>query len=262
MLKVHETPDADPVPPECRATVERIQRALDGEVRADALNGDPHVVVCAACRERIRAARVLLSVLATPPEPVAVPAGFSDRVVRAVREDRENRRARTRRRTYATGLALIAATLLVVLGWSLLKPPARPEEPVPLVPGEVVHKPAAVEVAPAPRARPAAAPEPAPAPQPIHIGDEFAKAGEALFEAPKPLTDSVAVAPKILDAFTGPFKNPGGPPNPMGTVLEPARKSIAELPAVARTGLEPVTDTAEKAFIRFLRDMGAVKPNS
>jgi hypothetical protein len=48
----------------------------------------------------------------------------------------------------------------------------------------------------------------------------------------------------------------------MGTALAPARKSLSEIPVAARAGLEPVTDTAEKAFTRFLRDVGSVKPNS
>ena len=62
--------------------------------------------------------------------------------------------------------------------------------------------------------------------------------------------------------FTNPFKSQGAPPNPMAVVIEPARNSIVELPVAARIGLEPVTGTAEKAFNRFLRDVGAVKPNS
>ena len=36
----------------------------------------------------------------------------------------------------------------------------------------------------------------------------------------------------------------------------------AEPPLVAADGLEPVTVVAEKAFSRFLRDVGAMKPNS
>src|SRR5205809_603365 len=82
------TADTAPVPPECRATVERLQRALDGELNIGAVEGGAHATVCAACRERVRAARVLLSVLALPPEPVAVPAGFADRVLAAVAADR------------------------------------------------------------------------------------------------------------------------------------------------------------------------------
>jgi hypothetical protein len=45
-------------------------------------------------------------------------------------------------------------------------------------------------------------------------------------------------------------------PTPMAEVVAPAAVSIAELPAAARTGLEPVTGTTQKAFTRLLRDVG------
>jgi hypothetical protein len=196
---------------------------------------------------------VLLSVLAAPTEPVAVPSGFTDRVVAAVAADAADRHPHGRGRTYraAAWLALAAAVLIGV--WFIAKGGSKPNE--------VVRHP----VPPAPRVAPeppAPAPDPAPDPRPIRIGDEFAKAGRAVLDAPRPITDSVAVAPKVLDVLTGSFKLPAPPDDPMGTALEPARKSLVELPVAARTGLEPVTDTAEKAFDRFLRDVGAVKPNS
>ena len=97
MLKTYQTPEDEPVPPECRTTVDRIQTALDG-AGTDALDADPHATACAACRERVRAARVLLCVLAMPSEPVAVPEGFADRVVEAMKTERY---ARIRRRSYA-----------------------------------------------------------------------------------------------------------------------------------------------------------------
>src|SRR5687768_13555372 len=100
MLKPYEPFDdaagAEPVPPECRATVDLIQRVLDGE--ATDLDADAHAGACPTCRERVRAARVLLSVLALPSEAVAVPSNFTDSVLGAVRADR---RARTRRRAFA-----------------------------------------------------------------------------------------------------------------------------------------------------------------
>ena len=42
--------------------------------------------------------------------------------------------------------------------------------------------------------------------------------------------------------------------------LGPAGKSLTEIPDAARTGLEPVTGTAQKAFNRLLRDVGAMQP--
>jgi hypothetical protein len=256
MLKVYDSPD-EPVPPECRATVDALQRLLDGDVSADALGADPHANACAACRERVRAARVLLSVLAAPAEPVAVPEGFADRVVTAMWAERHTR---TRRQTFAAAVAALAAAILVAVGLARYYSPP-PQAPV-FVP-DVVERPAKPpEPAPAPREKPPGTPEIAPAPRPLRVGEALAQTGQAILDAPKPLAESVSVAPKLFDALSGPFKLPAAPVDPMAVALEPARKSIVDLPVVAQHGLEPVTGTAEKAFNRFLQDVGAVKPNS
>jgi hypothetical protein len=269
--QVPDITDPEPVPPQCRATVERIQRVLDGSLTAEgaaelegetspgALTGagDTHLVACAACRERVRAARVLLSVLALPPEPAPVPTAFTDRVLTAVAADRGVAVRRSERRERAarvTAWAALAAAIVVGMFY-LAAREQRPGDPRGSNPVETAGP---LPPAPVPRE----SPDPTPAPRPVRLGDEFAKAGQALRDAPKPLAESVAVAPKLFDAFTEPFKGPVAQPNPMGAVIEPARRSIAELPVAVRAGLEPVTGTAEKAFNRFLRDVGAAKPNS
>ena len=45
----------------CVPTVERLQLTLDGELPASALESDPHLAACATCRQRIAAARLVLS---------------------------------------------------------------------------------------------------------------------------------------------------------------------------------------------------------
>lgn len=253
MLTAHDTPDDEPVAPQCRPTVDRLQRALDGGASPGPLESDSHATGCPACRERVRAARVLLSVLGTPPGPVAAPADFADRVVAAMWAER---RARTRVRGVVATVAALAAAVLLFIGLNRGKQPET-GVPLPVVPNEFATKP---EPAPAPREKPPT-PEPAPEPRPLRVGDALANAGQAILDAPKPLAESVAGAPKLFDVLSGPFKNPP-PPDPMAAALEPARKSLADLPVAARSGFEPVTGTAEKAFNRFLRDVGAVKPNS
>ena len=254
MLKVYETPDDEPVPPECRATVARIQGALDGA--ADTLAADPHTTACPACRERVAAARVLLSVLAVPSEPTAVPPGFADRVVKAMWADKHNR---TRRGVYkAIGYFALAAAVLFA-AFAILEssrqPTWRPRPDLPALPQAKLP-----DIAPAPREK--EQPPPAPEQRPIRFNDAVANTSQAIMDTPKPFAESVAVAPKVLDVLSSPFKLPAPPADPMATALEPARKSLAELPVAARAGLEPVTGTAEKAFARFLRDVGSVKPNS
>lgn len=244
--------DLDRVAPECRATADAIQSVLDGAALAESLDSDPHATACATCRERVRAARVLLSALAAPAEPVAVPAGFTEKVMADVWAGWHERRRERVRRAYKVGgvLALAAAVLIAAF---VLPGLLQKREPV-------VHF-KAIDAMPQPEAAPAPREKPPVPPRPMRIGDEVAKAGQALRDTPKPLADSVAVAPKLYEAFAAAFR-PAEPVAPMGAVLEPARKSLAELPDAAKHGLEPVTGTAQKAFDRLLRDVALVKPKS
>ena len=219
------------VPPECRPTVDRLQRVLDGDLSADVLDADPHRAACPACRERVAAARLLVSVLAKPAD--AAPPGLADRILEGVRADR---RARSRRRAFAVagGLAVAAAVALVVwLRW----------------PGDTGPAPDVVHVEPKPQQ-----PERGPEPRPVRIGDEFSKAGLALRGAPRTITDPALATPemfaKVTDVLTRP--TPGGE-------LPSPRAALAEIPDVARAGLEPVTGTAQKAFARLLPDVGTVQ---
>ncbi|VTR96529.1 unnamed protein product [Gemmata massiliana] len=254
MQKPDDFTDAEPAALECRAAVNSIQCALDGDVSPDVLDADPHFGACVACRERLRAARVVLAVLATPSEPVTVPVGFADRVLHAVHEDRHTQ---TRQRIYKVAACAALAAVVLLAVFALTNPAQKSEHPPGMwLPDETAKRP---ELAPEPRAK-----APAP-PPPVHIGTEVAKAGQVLRDAPKPITESVAIAPKLIDVLATPFTKPT-PAAPMGMeeVLEPARRSISELPEAARLSLEPMTGTAQKAFSRLLRDAASVnpKPNS
>lgn len=254
MLKPYDPSENDDTPPECRATVDLIQRALDGDAAREtmeSLDTDPHAAACPSCRDRVRSLRMLHSVLSAPREPVAVPDRFAERIAKAVERDRQVQ-TRWSTRTIVANLAACAACALVVLlsayAYRLQQPKHQPiTQPRPFV--ETAEQ---TVIAPPPREKTT----PAPDPRPIRISDEFAKAGQSLLEAPKPLTESVAVAPKLLDMLTEPFKLSS--PDPMIDPLEPARQSLTNLPTATRAGLEPVTYTAEKAYNRFLRDVGAV----
>lgn len=243
----------DRVGPDCRATVDRLQLVLDGDLIAAALDTDSHPGVCSACRDRVAAARLVLSVLATP-EPVTLPPGITDRIVDAVCADRtvekEERFRRIRRRAYAgaLGIPLAIAASVALVGW--LQPPTKPvANPLPMQVPDFVDP----DVAPAPRPVIAQA-------KPLRLGDELSKAGVALLEAPKVVTEPAAAAPDVFAKLTDALARPM-PPVPE----EPAtRTALAELPDVALTGLEPLRGTAQKAFARLMRDVGtvSVKPKS
>lgn len=244
---------ADRVRPECRATVDRLQLVMDGDLAAAALDADPHPGVCAACRDRIAAARLVLSVLATP-EPVTLPAGMTDRIVDALCADhvaeKEQRFRRIRRRAYAgaLGIPLAIAASVALVGW--LQPPSKPVAvPHPMQVPDFIDP----AIAPAPRPVIAQA-------KPLRLGDELSKAGVALLEAPKVVAEPVAATPDVFAKLTDVLSTPMAP-----VPDEPAgRSALAELPDVAMTGLEPLRGTAQKAFARLMRDVGtvSVKPKS
>lgn len=233
--------DPEPVPPACEPTIERLQLVLDGELPADSLDADPHAAGCPVCRDRIRAARLLLlTALSEPAEPVDVPVDLTSTILAGVRADRR-RRVRQRALVAVGGLAVAASVVLAVWWPGGFRGRERPGGS-----GVVRHQP------------PARTPEPAPAPRPMRINDEIARAGEALRESSRTITEPAASGSKVFASFTNTLTWPAG--NPAVADLEPARRSLAEIPVAAATGLEPVTDSAQKALNRLLKGVGPVTP--
>lgn len=230
-------PNDDLPLPACGPTRVVLDEVLDGARPPADLAADPHLVGCAACRGRLREARVLLAALAVPPAPVAVPSRFAGDVLRAVRADRRERR---RRRVFASvggGLA-VAAVLVAVWAW-----------------GRPASGPVVVEQTP-----PVAGSDPVPSPRPARVSAELVKAGDALRESSRPLVEPAAAAPKALATLAGAMTPPA-----VGPVVEdaaPVGVSLAELPGAARTGLEPLTGTTQKAFNRLLRDVGVFQASA
>jgi hypothetical protein len=232
---IDETPEA------CGPTLAAAQRVLDGAESVAVLDADAHAAGCAACRARVAEARVLLAALALPPEPISVPSRFTSGVLAALKADRRERRRRRLLMSIGGGLAVAAAVTVAVV--MLNRPPDKPE---------VVERPPAV-IPQTPD------PQPAPAPRPVRVSAELAKAGDAIRESSRPLTEAAA-APKALANIAEAMIPPMGVP--MNDDVAPVAASLAELPAAARTGLEPVTGTTQKAFDRFLRDVGVFQTSA
>jgi hypothetical protein len=164
---------------------------------------------------------------------------------------RADRRARLRRRVFAAvGGLSVAAAIMLAVGYS------RPPTPQP-GPGTGAlwdH----LAKAPAPHPRPAQQTH-----QPVKIETELAKATAGLRSTTRTITEPASTGTKVFASLPD-LVIPPMPP--VAAELEPARESLAELPAAARHGLEPVTASAQKAFTRLLKDVGAVgttgKPKS
>ena len=86
----------------------------------------------------------------------------------------------------------------------------------------------------------------------------LAKAGGALRDTSRALTEPLDTAPRLLGGLTDAIFKPGS--LTVSADLEPARKSLADLPEAAKSGLEPVTGSAQKAFDRLVRDVTAMQP--
>jgi hypothetical protein len=222
------------IPPECGATLERIQSVLDGIHPPFILDMDAHPASCDACRQRVRAARLLLQRFAEP-SSIVLPADFTSSTLSRVKRDRIAR-ARKKGLLLAASFMAVAVSLVIWGAWS-------------------GPKNVAMNV---PELNPVAPRGSAPTPPPIRVNDELAKAGEALRESTRTITEPAASTPRVFAAITDSlFKAPAAP---AAFDLGPAGKSLSEIPDAARTGLEPVTGTAQKAFNRLLRDVSVLQP--
>jgi hypothetical protein len=233
------TRDENPIPQVphgCAPLMDRLQLVLDGALPSSALDFDAHAASCDACRERINAARLMLGVLASTAPPT-IPSGLAHSILAAIREDRFVR-IRHRSYTIAGGAAIAIAASVLLLAWftSQLREPIVP-----------LNAPDQAYVQPNPPL--------APEPRPIRLGDEFSRVGQALLDTPNLFAGPVTGGPGILGRITDSISLPAG--GPAG--FEPTRVALADLPDAARSGLEPVTSTTQKAFARLLRDVGGVQ---
>ena len=226
--------ESNAISAECGPTLERVQAVLDRIHPASILADDAHPAVCPACRGRVRAAQFLLNAFAEPRE-ISVPTSLTNAILAGVRADR---RARSRRRAFAMVGGFAAAAAVVFAVW--------------------FNQPKPVEVANAPPLQPL--PQVPPAVQPMRVNDELAKAGEAFRESSRTITEPAASAPRVFAALTDSLLK--APAAPVGIDLGPAGRSLSEIPDAARSGLEPVTGTAQKAFNRLLRDVTSMQPKS
>ncbi len=219
-----------PVPPACRPTVDAVQRLLDGDGPPAAFAADPHLQACRDCSERVRAALLLRSAFAEGAVRPKAPPRATAAIVAAVALDRRTRIVR-RRWSYAVCGMAVAACFTVAIG-----PWATPTRTVQL-PAPV--SPAKVET---------------PTPPPARIDATLADAGDALENIGRRIAEPTAAAPRVFAPLADALAATP-PANPFAADFAPAAEALADLPDAARSGLEPVTDSAYHAFA-YLRDMG------
>jgi hypothetical protein len=220
--------DPDRPPTDCALFEAQVQRVLDRELDAAALD-DPHAAACADCRSLAAAAKVLA---AYKPPPPPAPVELASRLTDAAVWDFGSRR---RRRVVgrAAGAALAASVL--VGGFLFFRP-----------------TPAAIEVVEVP---PRVSPTPTEAPPP-RVADKFADAGQALAALTRKATDqTITPTRQLLPPAEAMTFSTGDVPG-----VEPAAESLAGVSGAARSGLEPMANTTKRALNLFLRDVGIAAP--
>jgi len=207
---------------ECRGLV---QQEADGEEFLGRAALEQHLRACAACRAfRHRLARVVEAVRHDAPTPTA---DFQARLLDAVLADRTRPTPTPERGgsflPWAALLAL-AASVFVGLGLYLWQAPT-PE-------------PSFVEQ---------------PQPAPGNLRDSVREAGTALTALTSKTAD------EVVDQTLRLLPNVPTPalPNldPMGPLAEPPGRPLAQAGQTVAGGLEPVTDSARRAFDLFLREL-------
>jgi hypothetical protein len=237
--------------PECQET---LQRSLDGVPTDGAPTApDPllerHLAECPTCRDRHRAARAMVEVLRTAPQP-SLPNGWPARVVATALRDRQRRRLRVRRSLYGTA-ALAAAILIMLLFGYLTRP--TPGEGKPQVGPQVRRDQPRKDPAPQPEAdRDQARPEPR----------KKEDAPPSFAELSSKLADRTLDQAKLLWTAANPVE---GVPMPMGELpgvpdLDPAAQPLRQARQEMSEGLEAVSRSARRAIDYFVRELPMPEP--
>jgi hypothetical protein len=213
----------------CAAFRRILQDRLDGSGEPLPAALEAHRDACPACDADFRAAEIFLQGW-HPGKMAALPNEKIDRLVQAVVSDRlvgfQDRRA-----TYRQLLPLLAAAaclaLAVIIGSrSAPGPSIEPSKPAPVV---VASKE-----------------------QPISIDQSLAEAGSTLAEISR--KNKPVLAPdRWLPADAKSAESWLNEPLP--DPIEPAAQSLANIRQGAVSGLEPVANTAKRAFALFAREV-------
>lgn len=240
-----------PLPEACADYERLVQAVCDREQPRSALRNE-HVRHCQDCQNRFHAAELLLVTLEQIAESrdVSLPVNFADRVLPVVlgeqhaerRAERRIERRSRRLRSFLTIGALAASFTLAVL---LIRD--RLGEPAPVPQRSELASLHARPVAEVP---------------PILVSAQLTEVRETLADLTR-RTAEEALSP--AQTFL-PDRTPEPP-----VIVVPAEvtgatvATLADVPEAARTSLEPLTGSAERALNLFLRDVGlsqTLKPKS
>jgi hypothetical protein len=225
----------------CADCQELMQQRLDDRSLPDQADLDAHLAACPECRSRNSAAFILEQGLRQL-VPTAPPVGLSDRIVASVLAEQRSA-LRLRRRVLA--VAAVAATLLTVAVIGRFWPHVEESEPTPTNDSNLVQ-----DAKPTDTLGESHAPGQS-------LRESVAEAGDAVADLTLGKTgDTVRPA---WSWWSEVFKSPSGD-GQAPAALEPPAQSLREAGNGVSAGLEPVTDSARRAFNLFLREIPPMEP--
>ncbi len=214
----------------CTEFQETLNLLLDGQA-VDRTAFDQHAAACPQCREwQVAAERLQLGLRLFP--SIASPVGLSQRIVSQVLRDRRQRLLR--QRSFAWAGALAASLMLALGGYVRLQTSreaeiaARANVPVP-----EVEQPATVVAAPS-------------------LRDSVAEAGNAVVSLTRRTADDTVEQTRFL--LTVPIP-PMDDATALQETLDTPTRSLREAGQGVSAGLEPITNSARRAFDLFLREV-------
>jgi hypothetical protein len=232
----------------CPESQDILQRRLDGLTPTPDPALELHLAECPTCRDRHRAARMLVETLRGGLD-ATLPEGWSTHVVAAIVRDRQRRRLRVRRSLYGT--AVLAAAILIMLIVGYLTRPSPGDGKAEVGPQANLPK----NDSPAPEVN-----KDSNKPEPRKKED----APPSFAALSSKLADKTLDQAKLLWTAANPVE---GMPMPVGDLpgmpeLNPAAEPLRQARQEVSEGLDAVSRSARRALDYFARELPMVEPKS
>lgn len=216
----------------CHEFQEWLQQLLDeGEILSPP-EVAAHVAECQTCREMQAAARQLICGLKLLPRPQAAPL-LTQSIVAGVLDERRQRLRRVRQRMAITFGLAAAILLLMLVGW--------------------------LNQTPFDKNKHAVQPHQSPAPAVPKFAERADEARGAVAQLTERVADQTKEQAKLLMTVANSFELPpmGALPglNDLKEPLDPAAQSLRHATETVASGIEPITNSAGRAFTFFVREM-------
>jgi hypothetical protein len=229
----NEFPNADS--PQCRQMQEALQRYLDGGECEFSPELVAHRSICANCLAQFHAATLLRGTVGRLPSPTPSPAWTAAAVTLVMTDSSSSLQRRRRIRRIVVWTTVAASLLLGVAMW-------RPWS------ASGVIREGALAKAPG-----------GSSPSPVYVDKGLSEARSLVADLTRRTADG-AVQPtrNLLPAEA--------PPSPLAVreslphAVEPATESFEEIRQGAALGLEPMANSARRAFAMFLKEVPALPP--